>query len=111
MRDTKCMFCREESSEDSIEHFVHCKAIQNLFPGSMKILPMNTIPASHFFLHNLDGRRRLVFALVLYAIYTVHNDFRHSNNHSDFNKCVITSLLDVRMNRQIREAVMDILQL
>lgn len=105
------MFCREESSEDSIEHFVHCKATQNMFPESMKVRPMNTIPGSHFFPHNLDGRHRLVFALVLYAIYTAHNDFRHSSNHSDFKKCVITSLLDVRMNKQIREAVMDILQL
>jgi len=110
-RDSRCMFCKTGEAEDRIEHFIYCNAIQDLFPSSMKMHHANRVPPSHFFLQGLDGRHRLTFALILYAVYTVHNEFRHSDNHTDFKRCVMTSLLDVSVNKQIRKAVTDILEL
>jgi len=85
------MFCKTGDAEDSIEHFIYCRAIQDLLPSSMKVYHANRVPPSHFFLQGLDGRHRLTFALILYGIYTVHNELRHSNNHTDFKRCVSAS--------------------
>ena len=74
-------------------------------------LNLVTFHLVHVFFYGLDGRHRLTVALTLYAIYSVHNDFRHSNNHTDFKLCVMTALLDVHVNKQIRRAVADILEL
>ena len=110
-RDSFCMFCGNVEAEDRIEHIIQCDAIQDLFPASLKTNHAKRVPPSHFFFYGLDGRHRLTFALMLYAIYSVHNDFRHSLNHTDFKQCVMTTLLDVQVNKQIRRAVVDILEL
>jgi len=106
---TRCMFCKSDGAEDSIEHFVFCRSIQDLFPSSLRTDHPDRVPLKYFFLHDLDGRHRLTFALIIYSIYAVHNDFRHSANHSDFKKCIYQSIADVHMNKQIRCAVSEIL--
>ena len=66
-----CFAVINNETEDSIEHIIQCDAIQDLFPCSMKTNHAKGVPPSHFFFYGLDGRHRLTFALMLYAIYSV----------------------------------------
>ena len=50
-----------------------------------------------FFLFKLDTKHSIIFALMIYAIYTVHNEFRNSTDHRDFRKCVFRVLADVKL--------------
>ena len=108
---TRCLFCSMNNAEHSIEHLVYCPAVHDLFPDSLKTDSAHRVPLTSFFLIGLDGRHRLTFALILYALYGVHNDFRHSRNHKDFKLCVFQVLFDTDMNQQVRRAVSDILGL
>jgi len=47
-RDPCCMFCKTGDAEDSIEHFIYCNAIQDLFLSPMKAYHANGVPPSHF---------------------------------------------------------------
>ena len=80
-----------------------------MFPIRLKSGSPARIPVSHLFLHQLDGRHKIVYALMVYAIYAVHNDFRHNANKQDFTKCVYRVPGDVNVRLEIRRAVWDIL--
>ena len=108
---THCLFCKDKDADDSIEHFVHCPAIQSLFPQHMKQGPRSRVPVSSFFLRQLDGRHRLTFALLVYALYAVHNDFRNSTNHQDFARCVFHNLAEAKVRREICTAAAEILDI
>ena len=94
---TQCLFCK--------------LAVHDLFPNALKTDAANRVPVKHFFLLGLDGRHRLTFALILYALFAVHNDFRHSKNHTDFKTRVFQTVFDTNINPSIRRAVLDILGL
>ena len=104
-----CLFCKGDKAEDSIEHIVYCKTVQDLFPSSLRTEHTSRVPLKHFFLHDLEGRQRLTFALIVYSLYAVHNDFRHSTNRTEFKKCVYQNIADVQMNKQIRRAASELL--
>ena len=101
------MFCKK--GEDSIEHFVHCAAIQNLFPHHLKQGSPPKVPVAHFFLMGMDGRHRITFARAIYAIYKIHNEFRHSKDHSDFRRCCLRVIADIPLKREFRVAWQEIL--
>jgi len=105
--DRSCMFCRK--GEDSIEHFVHCPSIHGLFPRYLKSGNPPKVPVGHFFLRDLDGRHRITFALVIYAIYRIHNEFRHSTDHSDFKRCCLRVIADVPLRPEFSKAWKEIL--
>ena len=96
--------------EDRIEHVVHCSAISDLFPNALRSEPLHRVPLKHLFSIGLDGRHHLMFALV-YALYSVHNDFSHSSNNSDFKTCVFQVLLDANVDKHNRRAMSAILGL
>ena len=106
-QDLSCMFCK--AGEDSIEHFVHCKAIQQLFPSYLRTGNPPKVPVANFFLRGLDGRHRLTFALVIYAIYRIHNEFRHSSDHTDFKRCCLRIITDVPLRPEFVLAWKEIL--
>ena len=47
-RDSRRMFCKTGDAEDGSEHFIYCKAIQDLFRSSMKAYQANRGPLSIF---------------------------------------------------------------
>ena len=106
---THCRFCNNEKAENSIEHIIHCRAVQQLFPDSMKYGNPPRVPVWSFFLFKLDTKDRIIFALIVYAIYTVHNDFRNSNDHSDFRKCVFRVLADVKLQPAQNKILWEVL--
>ena len=100
--ELSCMFCK--AGEDSIEHFLFCPAIQQLFPSYLKTGNPPKVPVASFFLRGLDGRHRVTFAVVIYAIYCIHNEFRHSTDHSDFKRCVLRAIADVPLRPEFTKA-------
>ena len=106
-QDLSCMFCK--AGEDNIEHFVHCKAIQQLFPLYLRTGNPPKVPVVKFFLRGLDGRHCLTFALVIYAIYRIHNKFRHSSDHTDFKRCCLRIIADVPLRPEFVKAWKEIL--
>ena len=96
------MFCQR--GEDSIEHIVHCQAVNSLFPSYLKKVNPPKVPVANFFLRELDGKHRLIFALVVYGIYAVHNGFRHSTNHSEFKRRVMRMIADVTLRPAFTKA-------
>ena len=108
-RDTPCYFCRNPKAEDSIEHLLFCPAVHAIFPGHLKRGTPARVPVECFFLHGLDGRHRVVFAIILYAIYSVHNDFRHTHDRRDFKLCVQRTASDIQMRLEVRRALHECL--
>ena len=88
-----CMFCK--SGKDSIEHIVHCQMVHSMFPSYLKKGRPPKVRVANFFLRDVDGKHRIVFALVVYAIYSIHNEYRHSKDHSDFRRCCLCVIADV----------------
>jgi len=100
--DKSCMFCK--LGEDSIEHFVHCQTVNSLLPSYLKKGNPPKVPVAHFFLRDLDGKHRIIFALIVYGIYAIHNEFRHSTDHSDFKRCVLRVIADVPLRPEFTKA-------
>ena len=101
------MFCR--NGEDSIEHLVYCTSVQDLFPSCLKSGHPPRVPVERFFLREMDGKHRIVFALVIYGIYTIHNEFRPSIDHSDFKRCFLRAIADVPLKPEFGRAWRDIM--
>ena len=108
---THCQFCSNLDAQDSIEHFVHCPKVHDLFPQALRTDARSKIPIKHFFLFGLDGKHRLTYALLLYALYAVHNDIRHSTDNTDFKLCVRQHILESGVHASIRQVATDILQI
>ena len=103
-RNESCKFCKNIQAEDSIEHLLFCPAVHDLFPVRMKIGNPARVPVAHFFMFQPDGKHKMVFALMVYAIYAVHNEFRHSNDHRQFKLCVYRMLGDINVRLEIKRA-------
>ena len=103
------MFCNNASAVDSIEHFIHCPAVHDLYPMRWKAGQPPRVPAAHFFLFRLDNKSRVAFALMNYATYAVHNSFRHSNVHTDFKLCVYRMLGDIPFKLEVKKALWETL--
>ena len=99
---SSCPFCKNESAEDSIEHFVYCPAVHGLFPESWKSGNPPRIPLRNLFLFGLSGEQRLAVALIMYALYSVHNEYRHSNHRHDFKNTVFRIIAEVYLQPRLK---------
>jgi len=107
-----CRYCNGLSTIDSIEHIVRCHMVQDLFPGTLKQGSPPEVPVSSFFLLGLDGKSRIAMALVVYALYTIHNELRHSSpvDPQEFRHAVYRILAEIRLCSALKAAWGEILQ-
>ena len=98
-KHTRCLFCRQPAASDCIEHLVVCQAVQDLFPSHLKKGSPPRIPVANFFLIGHDDTHRIVFALVIYALYTLHNEFRHTSDRHEFRRRIHHIMHDASSSR------------
>ena len=98
-RGSSCVFCQQEGSEDSIEHLVVCRRIQEFFPASLKQGWPPTVPANTFFLFGLSDKERLAVSIFMFALYTMHNELRHFPCHTDLNRTIFRVMAEVHLSR------------
>ena len=66
-----------------------------------------------FFLLGLDGKTRIAMALVIYALYTLHNELRHATSSilpQDFRKTTFRIIAEVDLHQAFKEAWHKIFQ-
>ena len=74
-RTSPCLLCNETQTADSIEHIASCKKIRQCIPlGYYNMRDTNRL----FFLLSSHEEHTITFAMFLYAIYSVHNEIRHT---------------------------------
>ena len=103
-RDTPCYF----------EHLLCCPAVQAILPGHLKRGTPARVPIESFFLHGLDGRHRVVLAIILYAYYMLYIRFitisdTHTHDRRDFKLCVQRTASDIQMRLEVRRALHECL--
>ena len=102
-----CLFCRASNSEDSIEHILKCPSIGSCFATVWKARN-SPIPATYWFLLEGDGKTRLCMACFVFAVYTVHNRVRHTNNITDLRQQIYMSLNLPSLPKPLRRAWEDL---
>ena len=110
---SQCLFCCVQGCEDSIEHIVHCKTVRSLFPTSLLRGSPPELPVGAFFMLGLEGKERMAMALVIFALYTLHNELRHSSTSirpQDFRKCIYRIVAEVDMHHAFKAAWYEVLQ-
>ena len=70
---------------------------------------LRMLPVAHVFLHQIDGRHKIVYAIRVSAIYAVHNEFRRNTNRNDFKKCVYREERNFNVRLEVKRAVWEIL--
>ena len=66
------------------------------------------MPVKHFFLFGLDGKHKLAFGLMVYALYTMHNDLRHNPDRTELRQCIMRIAGEVRLQTSRRRAWEDV---
>ena len=92
-----CLFCNADVSEDSIEHILKCDFVHSLFPRCLKKGSPPRVPLKHFFLFGLDGKHKIAFGLMIFALYTMHNNLRHDPNKTELRLCIRRIAGEVRL--------------
>ena len=105
--DGCCEFCGKKGSEDSIEHFFYCSIVQDLLPAALKLGSPARAPISTFFLFGLDGKTRILMALYVFGIYTLHNKIRHSKETRELRHSLHSIISSVPLHADIRKAWAD----
>ena len=103
-----CLFCSQEGSEDSLEHILVCPFIHSLSPPSFKKGAPPRLPIKHFFLFGLDGKHRIAMAVFVFALYTMHNELRHSADKSERRHCISRIAGDACARPAMRHAWRDV---
>ena len=92
---------------------MHCKVVRSLFPANLLSGNPPKMPVASFFLLGLEGKQRMAMALVIYALYTLHNELRHTSagiTPQDFRKSVYRVVAEVDLHHAFKEAWHEILQ-
>ena len=92
-----CLFCNADGSEDSIEHILKCDFVHSLFPRCLKKGSPPRVPLKHFFLFGLDGKHKIAFGLMNFALYTMHNNLRHDPSKTELRQCIRRIAGEVRL--------------
>ena len=66
------------------------------------------MPVKHFFLFGLDGKHKLAFGLMVYALYTMHNDLRHNPDRTELRQCIMRIAGEVRLQTSHRRVWEDV---
>jgi hypothetical protein len=84
-----CAFCNAATSEDSIQHILKCEFVHNLSPNYLKKGSPPHIPVKYVFLFGLDGKHKIAFGLMVFALYTMHNELRHRPTRIELRQCIM----------------------
>ena len=75
-----CVLCRGETTEDRIEHYVHCRPFKKLLVYRMG-LPERFCSLAHVFML-IDGLSEYEVTLIGIAVYSLFRASRHCKNDS-----------------------------
>ena len=88
-----------------LEHILVCLAIQQVMPAHFRSASDGTVTADTLFLFGLSKPDRLLAALYVHAIYTLHNTYRHTPDRGELRQAVERIILDIPLNSKLRKFV------
>ena len=101
-----CIFCKSADSEDSIEHIIVCPRVSTCINVDWKPYG-HAVPPPYWYLLEGDGKTRLSMACFVFAVYTVHNNIRHSGDTHDLHKQIYMALNLPSLAKPLRKAWED----
>ena len=94
-------FLKKKGTVDSIEHITECDMVLGCIPNSY--LEENPIKINRlFFFMTNNNNLTLSFAMFCYAIYSVHNQVRHTGITREFKQQIGRALHDSTLRRNER---------
>ena len=106
-RSCACRFCDRVLSEDSIEHFVECAWVNSCFPAHLKVGSPPKVPKAVFFLDGLAEVEKVVVAIFNFALYTLCNELRHTQDRADLTLTLKRIMGEVYMRPAVLNAWQD----
>ena len=103
----RCVFCSNPRAEDRLEHILVCPVIQQAMPAQLRSASDGRVTADTLFLFGLSKPDRLLAALYVHAIYTLHNTYRHTPDRGELRQAVERIILDIPLNSKLRKFVVD----
>ena len=107
---TTCLFCKAAESEDRIEHILTCKTVQRVLPSRLRSATTGVVSCNTWFLFIPTKPERLLAALYIHAIYTMHNKYRHSQDRGEFKQCVDRIVMDIPLAPKLHKFVAEVLR-
>ena len=107
-KHTTCLFCNNSTAEDRIEHIFFCPVVQDVMPYRLKAGTPRLVSVDTWLLINMEKQNRLLMALYVHAVYTMHNTYRHTTDRGEFRKSVQRCVLDIPIEGKLRTFVHDI---
>ena len=105
--NTRCCFCTNPEAQDSIEHFIFCPALQQCLPSRLKSgSPLAVSPPTWFLFCTLS-EDKLLMALYIHAFYTLHNQYRHSQDRGELRLSVERIVFDIPLKRKLASFVKE----
>ena len=102
-KHTQCRFCRDEHSEDSLEHYMICTWVNSCFPPHWKTGSPPQVQSSRFFLLCLPQQEVITMSVFHFALYSVCNELRHCNIRSDLKHCLWRAMREVYLKPAVRK--------
>ena len=104
VRDSTCRLCRKEGCEDSLEHFLVCDFVHGCFPDSWKSGVPGRIAVGRFFLLGMPEEDMIVMSIFLFALYSVCNELRHCNIHSELKHSLWRAMGEIYLRPRTKQA-------
>ena len=104
-QNVECIFCGLEGTEDRLEHFFYCSRLRECTPRCFQCNPFIHMPVKYWFLLKLRKPDKIIMALFVHAVYTMHNTYRHILTKGELRKSVERIILDVPLQSALRRYV------
>ena len=97
--ESRCLFCNHVHSEDSLEHILVCKEIQTVFPQHLKEGSPPRLPLGYWFLQRGPPSTQILMGCIVFALYQLHNSFRHGGPKGVLKDQLFKLLVDIRFTK------------
>ena len=103
--NVECVFCEVDGTEDRLEHFFHCSRLRECMPRCFQHSPFIHMPVKYWFLLKLRKPDKIIMALFIHAVYTMHNTYRHISSKGELARSIERIMLDIPLRPALRRYV------
>ncbi len=103
--NVECVFCGVDGTDDRLEHFFYCSKLRECRPKCFQHSPFIHMPVKYWFLLKLRKPDKIIMALYVHAVYTMHNTYRHILSKGELARSVERIMLDIPLRPALRRYV------